>query len=105
MSEVPQYFLSHPGSGMRPFSGSDVQGYPGHEKQPPPQDSTVGLCPGPCRGPSQVVVSYERGTPVPVRIQGLGWGKREEFFIGNLLVRIHFISKMILAVRHCAMGV
>jgi len=32
------------------------------------------------------------------------WGERE-FFIGNLLVRIHLIIEMILIDRPCAMGV
>ena len=45
-----------------------VQGYLACETATP-LDPAVGLCLGPCGGPLGVVVSYERGTPVPAR-----WG-------------------------------
>jgi len=34
-----------------------------------------------------------------------GWSREREFFIDNLLVRIHLIVEMILVDRPCAMGV
>jgi hypothetical protein len=34
-----------------------------------------------------------------------GWSQKREFFIVNLLVRIHFIIEIILVDRPCAVGV
>jgi len=37
----------------------------------PLQDPTIGLCLGPCGGPREVGVSYERGTPAPRRARAV----------------------------------
>ena len=52
---------------LDPAVGNPVQGYLAHEKTPPPQDPTVGVCLGPCGGPRGWMFSYERGTPVGPR--------------------------------------
>jgi len=47
-----------------------------------------------------------RGTHIPVMKLGLASMSRErEFFIDNLLVRIHLIIEMSLVDRPCAMGI
>ena len=37
-------------------------------RTPPPQDLTVGLCPGPYGGPKGGAISCERGTPVEIPV-------------------------------------
>ena len=44
--------------------GSGLREYLVHKKMPLPEDTTVGLCLGPCGDPRGVGVSYERGSPV-----------------------------------------
>ena len=88
--------------------------------RPPPLEPPMEPRHGPIVGSYGVAVSYKRGTPVltysrvfPLEQElAIGDGRdpaacctEREFFIDNLMVRIHLIIVMILVDRPCAMGV
>ena len=47
------------------FSTRTLQGYLAHKNPPPPKEPTMALCLGTYGDPMGMVVSHERGTPVP----------------------------------------
>ena len=67
-----------------------LQGYLTHKNPPPQLEPTVALSIGPYGDPKGVSVSDERGTLVIwLCLARSGRIKERDFFIDNLLVRIH----------------
>ena len=114
-----QVLVGHFSEGSGTLKGVCVQGYLAH-KNPPPLLGTqekekkragtdvrqrAGVCPrtGPPRGGETGPPPGE--SPTPTEWERHAACREREFFIGNLLVRVHWIVEMIVVEWPCAMGV